>query len=176
MQSSLFPIWQDSSYGVNAFRRVLFLLTICQQTVGNFGYQQCCSIPRKSSEELGIAPLSLHRLSKWLKFPQNHLPTRTDRPHCPPSWMKLCTVRVTWRTCSTSETALLFCPLRFAGFRNNSPLLVESEHARHSKVCNLLSGHYYVTLGKVSQIRLWRTGAQRKCWTLVFCLWWKCRG
>ena len=66
---------------------------------------------------------SLHHLSKCLKFPQNNLPTRTDRLDCLPSWMKLCTVRVTWRTCSTSETALLFCPLKFAGFHNHSPLL-----------------------------------------------------
>ena len=37
--------------------------------------------------------------------------------------MNLCTVRVTWRTRSTSETALLFNPLKFAEFHNQSPLL-----------------------------------------------------
>ena len=38
--------------------------------------------------------------------------------------MNLCTVRVTWRTRSTSETALLFNPLKFAEFHNQSPLLI----------------------------------------------------
>ena len=58
--------------------------------------------------------------SKWL---QNRLPSDTDRLNCPPSWMNLCTVRVTWPVRSTSETALLFNPLKFAEFHNQSPLL-----------------------------------------------------
>ena len=58
--------------------------------------------------------------SKWL---QNRLPSDTDRLYCPPSWMNLCTVRVTWRVRSTLETALLFNPLKFAEFHNQSPLL-----------------------------------------------------
>lgn len=38
-------------------------------------------------------------------------------------WTNLCTVRVTWRVCSTSPTAPLFTPLMFAEFHNQSPLL-----------------------------------------------------
>ena len=57
---------------------------------------------------------------KWL---QNRLHTEADGLYCPPSSMNLCRVKVTRRALSTSETALLFNPLKFAEFHNHSPLL-----------------------------------------------------
>ena len=67
--------------------------------------------------------LILHRFPKCQKLPLNRLPKQTDRVLRPPSWINLCMVRVTWWVCSTSETALLFSSLKFAGFHNQSPLL-----------------------------------------------------
>lgn len=43
--------------------------------------------------------------------------------------MNLCTVRVTWRVCSTTETALLLSPLKFAEFHNRSPLLTMTQQS-----------------------------------------------
>ena len=48
--------------------------------------------------------------------------------------MNLSTVRVTWRTRSTSETALLFNPLKFAEFHNQSPLLTMFKGSRQQHV------------------------------------------
>ena len=47
----------------------------------------------------------------------------------------LCTVRVTRRVCSTSETALLSNPLKFAEFHNQSPLLTLIFHRPFANAC-----------------------------------------
>ena len=53
--------------------------------------------------------------SKTSKWPRNRISTDTDRLYCPPSWMCLCTVM-------GPTTALLFNPLKFAKFHNQSSL------------------------------------------------------
>ena len=74
---------------------------------------------------------------------QNRLPSDSDRLHCPPSWMNLCTVRVTWRVRSTSETALLFNPLKFAEFHNQSPLLTMVKCNWNSPSREMICGHVH---------------------------------
>ena len=62
----------------------------------------------------------LHLLLKCRELLRNRRQIRTNREVRPTCCFRLCTVKVTWRSCSTSDLSIR--SLKFAGFPNQSPL------------------------------------------------------